>query len=95
MFASQKTSEDVNNFDPDFTQEDPTLTPIDVSLIPSTSQDEFQNFSFTSSEILKLVSEMPSRGEEVCDIMTKELSAGEFSDVIEPNNWSCHIDGHV
>ncbi|XP_056617336.1 protein kinase C eta type [Triplophysa dalaica] len=90
-----KTSEDVNNFDPDFTQEDPTLTPIDESLIPSTSQDEFQNFSFTSSEILKMVSEMPGRGEEVCDIMTKELSAGEFCDVIEPNKWSCHIDGHV
>uniref|UniRef100_A0A8C2F9U8 Protein kinase C n=1 Tax=Cyprinus carpio TaxID=7962 RepID=A0A8C2F9U8_CYPCA len=37
-----KTAEDVNNFDPDFTQEDPTLTPIDESIIPSINQDEFQ-----------------------------------------------------
>ncbi|KAA0718083.1 Protein kinase C eta type [Triplophysa tibetana] len=82
-----KTSEDVNNFDPDFTQEDPTLTPIDESLIPSTSQDEFQNFSFTSSEILKMVSEMQGRGEEICDVMKEELSPGELCDVIEPNEW--------
>uniref|UniRef100_G3P0Y8 Protein kinase C n=1 Tax=Gasterosteus aculeatus aculeatus TaxID=481459 RepID=G3P0Y8_GASAC len=33
-----KTAEDVNNFDPDFTQEAPTLTPIDEPLIPSINQ---------------------------------------------------------
>uniref|UniRef100_A0A8C8CTG0 Protein kinase C n=1 Tax=Oncorhynchus tshawytscha TaxID=74940 RepID=A0A8C8CTG0_ONCTS len=41
-----KTAEDVNNFDPDFTQEEPTLTPIE-DLLPSVNQDEFHNFSFT------------------------------------------------
>ncbi|KAJ3613198.1 hypothetical protein NHX12_019450 [Muraenolepis orangiensis] len=46
-----KTAEDVNNFDPDFTQEEPTLTPIDDPLIPS-NKNEFENFSFTSPEIL-------------------------------------------
>ncbi|KAJ7990774.1 hypothetical protein DPEC_G00290400 [Dallia pectoralis] len=46
-----KTSEDVNNFDPDFTQEEPTLTPIE-EILPSTNQDEFNNFSFTSPELL-------------------------------------------
>uniref|UniRef100_A0A8C2FC41 Protein kinase C n=1 Tax=Cyprinus carpio TaxID=7962 RepID=A0A8C2FC41_CYPCA len=40
-----KTAEDVNNFDPDFTQEDPTLTPIDESIIPSINQDEFPFWS--------------------------------------------------
>jgi len=48
----QKTAEDVNNFDPDFTQEEPTLTPIDDPLIPSNNHNEFENFSFTSPEIL-------------------------------------------
>lgn len=49
----QKTAEDVNNFDPDFTQEEPTLTPIDDPLIPSINQEEFLNFSFTSPELLE------------------------------------------
>uniref|UniRef100_A0A7N8XRM0 Protein kinase C n=1 Tax=Mastacembelus armatus TaxID=205130 RepID=A0A7N8XRM0_9TELE len=48
-----KTPEDVNNFDPDFTQEEPTLTPIDDPLIPSINQEEFRNFSFTSPELLE------------------------------------------
>ncbi|CAN9502139.1 unnamed protein product [Ophioblennius macclurei] len=48
-----KTPEDVNNFDPDFTQEEPTLTPIDDPLIPSVNQDEFRDFSFTSPELLE------------------------------------------
>lgn len=49
----QKTPEDVNNFDPDFTQEEPTLTPIDDPMIPSINQEEFRNFSFTSPELLE------------------------------------------
>ncbi|XP_075874173.1 protein kinase C eta type isoform X2 [Nelusetta ayraudi] len=48
-----KMAEDVNNFDPDFTQEEPTLTPIDEPLIPSINQEEFINFSFTSPELLE------------------------------------------
>ncbi|XP_067336863.1 protein kinase C eta type isoform X2 [Channa argus] len=47
-----KTPEDVNNFDPDFTQEEPTLTPIDDPLIPPINQEEFRNFSFTSPDLL-------------------------------------------
>ncbi|XP_016430006.1 protein kinase C eta type-like [Sinocyclocheilus rhinocerous] len=79
-----KTAEDVNNFDPDFTQEDPTLTPIDDSIIPSINQDEFHNFSFTSPELLKVVSDLQSRAEETCDAM-KEQNAGGLRDVVEPN----------
>ncbi|KAM8915157.1 protein kinase C eta type isoform 2-T2 [Spinachia spinachia] len=48
-----KTAEDVNNFDPDFTQEAPTLTPIDEPPIPSINQEEFRNFSYTSSQLLE------------------------------------------
>ncbi|XP_034431309.1 protein kinase C eta type isoform X2 [Hippoglossus hippoglossus] len=48
-----KTAEDVNNFDPDFTQEEPTLTPMDDPLIPHINQEEFRDFSFTSPELLE------------------------------------------
>uniref|UniRef100_A0A665WFV0 Protein kinase C n=1 Tax=Echeneis naucrates TaxID=173247 RepID=A0A665WFV0_ECHNA len=47
-----KSPEDVNNFDPDFTQEEPILTPIDGPMISSINQEEFRNFSFTSPELL-------------------------------------------
>uniref|UniRef100_A0A665WH24 Protein kinase C n=1 Tax=Echeneis naucrates TaxID=173247 RepID=A0A665WH24_ECHNA len=46
-----KSPEDVNNFDPDFTQEEPILTPIDGPMISSINQEEFRNFSFTSPEL--------------------------------------------
>ncbi|XP_046728986.1 protein kinase C eta type isoform X1 [Silurus meridionalis] len=48
-----KAGEDVNNFDPDFTNEDAVLTPFEESLIPQINQDEFSNFSFTSEEMLE------------------------------------------
>lgn len=51
--GAQKTPEDVNNFDPDFTQEEPNLTPIDEPFIPPINQEEFLNFSFTSPELLE------------------------------------------
>ncbi|TST98536.1 Protein kinase C eta type [Bagarius yarrelli] len=49
-----KTSEDVNNFDPDFTNEDVVLTPIEDALLPQIHQDEFQDFSFTSEKMLEI-----------------------------------------
>ncbi|KAM9477512.1 protein kinase C eta type [Clarias gariepinus] len=48
-----KTGEDVNNFDPDFTNEDAVLTPIEDAVLPQINQDEFQEFSFTSEEMLE------------------------------------------
>ncbi|XP_027023983.1 protein kinase C eta type [Tachysurus fulvidraco] len=48
-----KTSEDVNNFDPDFTSENAILTPIMDAVIPQINQDEFQEFSFTSDAMLE------------------------------------------
>ena len=40
----------MNNFDADFTKEEPTLTPTEVSVIKSIAQDEFRGFSFVNSE---------------------------------------------
>ncbi|XP_030628019.1 protein kinase C, eta, b [Chanos chanos] len=46
-----KSMVDVNNFDREFTQEEPTLTPIEEALIPPANQEEFANFSFTAPEL--------------------------------------------
>ncbi|XP_017319445.2 protein kinase C epsilon type isoform X1 [Ictalurus punctatus] len=41
-----KTKRDVNNFDQDFTREEPVLTPVDDSIIKQINQDEFKGFSY-------------------------------------------------
>lgn len=48
----QKTKKDVNNFDQDFTREDPVLTPVDDSIIKQINQDEFKGFSYFGEEAL-------------------------------------------
>ncbi|XP_063079641.1 protein kinase C, eta, b isoform X2 [Engraulis encrasicolus] len=45
-----KSLEDVSNFDPDFTQEEPTLTPIEDG--PFLGNLDFKDFSFTAPELL-------------------------------------------
>ncbi|XP_056620623.1 protein kinase C, eta, b [Triplophysa dalaica] len=42
--------EDVNNFDPDFTQEEPSLTPIEDGLVPF-NEDDFNDFTYTAPEL--------------------------------------------
>lgn len=46
----QKTKRDVNNFDQDFTREEPVLTPVDDSIIKQINQDEFKGFSYFGDE---------------------------------------------
>ena len=46
VFLLQKSSTDVDNFDKDFTREEPKLTPTDSNVIKSIPQDEFKNFSY-------------------------------------------------
>uniref|UniRef100_A0A8P4KB24 Protein kinase C n=1 Tax=Dicentrarchus labrax TaxID=13489 RepID=A0A8P4KB24_DICLA len=45
-----KTKRDVNNFDQDFTREEPVLTPVDNSIIKQINQDEFKGFSYFGDE---------------------------------------------
>ncbi|XP_066519529.1 protein kinase C epsilon type isoform X2 [Hoplias malabaricus] len=47
-----KTKRDVNNFDQDFTREDPVLTPVDDAIIKQINQDEFKGFSYFGEETL-------------------------------------------
>ncbi|XP_006261688.4 protein kinase C eta type [Alligator mississippiensis] len=46
-----KSKEDVSNFDPDFTKEEPILTPVEEGILPMINQEEFRNFSFTGPEL--------------------------------------------
>lgn len=46
----QKTKRDVNNFDQDFTKEDPVLTPTDETIIRQINQEEFKDFSYCAPE---------------------------------------------
>lgn len=46
----QKTKRDVNNFDQDFTREEPVLTPVDDAIIKQINQDEFKGFSYFGEE---------------------------------------------
>ena len=48
----QKTKRDVNNFDQDFTREDPVLTPVEDAIIKQINQDEFKGFSYFGEEAL-------------------------------------------
>ncbi|KAJ7984972.1 hypothetical protein DPEC_G00360290 [Dallia pectoralis] len=45
-----KTKRDVNNFDQDFTREEPVLTPVEDTIIKQINQDEFKGFSYFGEE---------------------------------------------
>uniref|UniRef100_A0A7N8X3A8 Protein kinase C eta type n=1 Tax=Mastacembelus armatus TaxID=205130 RepID=A0A7N8X3A8_9TELE len=47
-----KTKRDVNNFDQDFTREEPVLTPVEDSIIKQINQDEFKGFSYFGDKTL-------------------------------------------
>ena len=56
----QKNKTDANNFDRDFTSEDPILTPIDKNVIGTINQEEFRGFSFVNPDYGKLELEQAS-----------------------------------
>uniref|UniRef100_A0A1I7XLK0 protein kinase C n=1 Tax=Heterorhabditis bacteriophora TaxID=37862 RepID=A0A1I7XLK0_HETBA len=43
-----KSKRDANNFDADFTKEEPVLTPTEMAILRSINQDEFRGFSFVN-----------------------------------------------
>ena len=52
----QKSKRDVLNFDPEFTKEDPVLTPVNPEVVRTIEQAEFAGFSFYNSDYGKLSS---------------------------------------
>ncbi|CAD6190553.1 unnamed protein product [Caenorhabditis auriculariae] len=51
--ASQKSADDVSNFDAEFTHEVPRLTPIDRLFLMNLDQTEFEGFSFVNPEYVQ------------------------------------------
>ncbi|XP_064603809.1 calcium-independent protein kinase C-like isoform X2 [Liolophura sinensis] len=49
-----KSKTDANNFDKDFTSEEPELTPVDQAVVKAINQEEFRGFSFTNPDYGKL-----------------------------------------
>ncbi|BFZ06925.1 hypothetical protein BsWGS_09963 [Bradybaena similaris] len=49
-----KNKTDANNFDRDFTSEDPVLTPVEQAVIKTINQEEFRGFSFVNPDYGKL-----------------------------------------
>lgn len=49
-----KSRTDANNFDKDFTCEEPTLTPVDIHVVSVINQDEFRGFSFVNPDYGRL-----------------------------------------
>lgn len=46
LFVFQRSKRDANNFDSDFTKEEPVLTPSDQQVVRAINQEEFRGFSF-------------------------------------------------
>lgn len=49
-----KSKVDANNFDRDFTSEEPVLTPVDPAVVKAINQEEFAGFSFVNPDYGKL-----------------------------------------
>ncbi|KAI1284986.1 Protein kinase C epsilon type [Halotydeus destructor] len=47
-----KTKRDVNNFDSDFTKEEPVLTPLNAEIVRSINQEEFNGFSYVNDDYI-------------------------------------------
>ncbi|VDK64969.1 unnamed protein product [Gongylonema pulchrum] len=50
ILISTKSNTDLSNFDNEFTQEAPLLTPIDRLFLMNLDQSEFEGFTFTNPE---------------------------------------------
>ena len=62
LFHLQKNKKDVLNFDPEFTKEEPVLTPVNPELVRTINQEEFKGFSFYNSDFGKLTGHQPAAG---------------------------------
>ena len=54
LMQFQKSKKDVLNFDPEFTKEEPVLTPVNPELVRTINQEEFAGFSFYNQDFGKL-----------------------------------------
>ena len=52
LISPQKTKRDVNNFDQDFTREEPVLTLVDEAIVKQINQEEFNGFSYFGEDLM-------------------------------------------
>lgn len=52
LIFPQKTKRDVNNFDQDFTREEPVLTLVDEAIVKQINQEEFKGFSYFGEDLM-------------------------------------------
>lgn len=57
FISLQKNKRDVLNFDPEFTKEEPVLTPVNPEVVRTINQEEFKGFSFYNTDYGKLSSQ--------------------------------------
>lgn len=83
LLCHQKSRTDANNFDKDFTSEDPVLTPVDPAIIKAINQEEFRGFSFINPDYGKL-----SQNHETTTAMLEPQSNKEPRSLAQTTNSS-------
>lgn len=56
-----RTGRKQQNFDTEFTKEDPVLTPVNPDITKTIQQEEFDGFSFTNDVFGKLLTQPPKK----------------------------------
>ncbi|KAK2162950.1 hypothetical protein LSH36_89g07066 [Paralvinella palmiformis] len=76
-----KSRTDANNFDKDFTSEEPVLTPVDNNVIRQINQEEFRGFSYINPDYgmlassSSLISQSMTNTTEAANSLTSQVSA--------------------
>lgn len=80
LISPQKTKRDVNNFDQDFTREEPVLTLVDEAIVKQINQEEFKGFSYFGEDLMPWAA-APSEVWWCC-------KQGRWEDSYFPIRWS-------
>ena len=73
LIFQQKSKKDVLNFDPEFTKEEPVLTPVNPELVRTINQEEFAGFSFYNQDFGKLSLKQEGKDTKSCKIQRRFL----------------------
>ena len=83
-FNLQKNRTDANNFDKDFTQEEPCLTPVASEVVAAINQNEFSGFSYVNDDF----GQMYQLGYGNCATTTAAAAATETAEKAAPATGS-------
>jgi hypothetical protein len=91
-FVLQRSRTDANNFDKDFTSEDPVLTPLDAKHLAEINQDEFCGFSYVNPDFGKLCHEGGGRSSSQPNIVPSNNTRREKT---PPASAQSSTDNHT